>query len=125
MCAYHVLVATDLTEDGLQILKDAPGVTTEVVPPSLPAVRDALAKADALIAREDVRVDAPLLEHAPKLKVIGRVGASLGGIDMESATGRGIIVTNTPGTNSVAAGELTLTLLLALTRKLIPAHNSL
>ena len=56
MCAYHVLIATDLTEDGLQILKDAPGVTTEVVPPNLPAVRDGLVKADALIAREDVRV---------------------------------------------------------------------
>jgi D-3-phosphoglycerate dehydrogenase len=125
MCAYHVLVATDLTEDGLQILKDAPGVTTNIVPPNLPAVRDALASADALIAREDVRVDTPLLEHAPKLKVIGRVGASLGGIDMEGVTGRGIIVTNTPGTNSVAAGELTLTLLLALSRRLIAAHNSL
>src|SRR5262245_37608381 len=99
---FHILVATDITEDGLKILKDAAGVTTEIVPPNLPAVRDGLMKADALIAREDVRVDAPLLEHAPKLKVIGRVGASLGSIDMESATGRGIIVTNTPGTNSVA-----------------------
>jgi D-3-phosphoglycerate dehydrogenase len=125
MGTFHILLATDLTDDSLQILKDAPDVTTHIVPPNLAAVRDALVSADALIAREDVRVDGPLLVHAPYLKVIGRVGASLGNIDLEAATSRGIIVTNTPGTNAVAAGEHTLTLMLALSRRLITAHNSL
>ncbi|MBZ0299394.1 MAG: phosphoglycerate dehydrogenase [Anaerolineae bacterium] len=125
MSAFHVLLATDLTEDGLTILKDAPDVTTNLVPPNLPAVRDALVSAHALIAREDVRIDPPLLDHAPNLKVIGRVGAGLGGIDMEAATGRGIIVTNTPGTNAIAAGELAISLMLALSRRIITAHNSL
>lgn len=125
MSSYHVLIATDLTPDSLQILKDAPDVTTNIVPPNLPAVRDALVSAHALIAREDVRIDNPLLDHASHLKVIGRVGAGLGGLDMEAATGRGIIVTNTPGTNAVAAGEHTLALILALSRRVITAHNSL
>ncbi len=125
MSSFHVLVATDLTEDGLKVLEDAPDVETHLVPPNPPAVRDALAHADALIAREDVRIDGPLLDHAPQLKVIGRVGASLGALDMEAVTSRGIIVTNTPGTNAVAAGELTLALMLALSRRLTSAHNSL
>jgi D-3-phosphoglycerate dehydrogenase / 2-oxoglutarate reductase len=125
MTAYHILVATDLTEDSLQLLNEAKDITTHIVPPNLPAVRDALVSAHALIAREDVRVDGPLLEHAPHLKVIGRVGAGLGNLDMEAATSRGIIVTNTPGTNAVAAGEHTLALMLALSRRIIAAHNSL
>src|SRR5690606_2948897 len=40
-------------------------------------------------------------------------------------TQRGVIVMNTPGVNAIAAGELTIMLMLALSRKLIAAHNSL
>ncbi len=125
MTQFNILVATDLTEDGLQILKDANDVTTNIVMPAVPSVRDGLAGATALIARDDVQIDKQLLDHAPHLKVIGRVGAGLSGIDIEAATGRGIIVTNTPGTNAIAAGEHTLALMLALSRHLISAHNSL
>ncbi len=57
--------------------------------------------------------------------MIGRVGASLSGIDLETATSRGIIVMNTPGVNAIAAGELAITLMLALSRSVIAAHNSL
>ena len=122
---FNILVATDLTDDSLQILKESRDVTTHLVTPALAEVRKALSSANALIARDDVPLDAQTIDLAPELKVIGRVGAGLGGIDMETVTNRGIIVTNTPGTNAIAAGEHTLALMLALSRKLIPAHNSL
>ncbi len=122
---FKILVATDLTDDSIQILKDAKDVSAQIVTPSPVEVRKGLADAQALIARDDVIVDAELLDHAPRLKAIGRVGAGLSGIDMETATSRGIIVTNTPGTNAIAAGEHTLALMLALSRKLVTAHNSL
>ena len=125
MSQFNILVATDLTDDGLQILERASDVTLNKVTPSLNALREGMAGAQSIIARDDVQIDAELLDHAPRLKVIGRVGAGLGGIDMETATNRGIIVTNTPGTNAVAAGEHTLALMLALSRKLISAHNGL
>jgi D-3-phosphoglycerate dehydrogenase len=120
---FHILVATDLAENSLKILQETPDVTVQQVTPS--AVRDGLSQAHALIARDDVRIDKILLDQAPNLKLIGRVGAGLSGIDMEAATNRGIIVMNTPGTNAIAAGELAITLMLSLSRRLVAAHDSL
>src|SRR5690349_20047427 len=120
---FHILVATDLAENSLKILQETPDVIVQQVTPS--AVRDGFAQAHALIARDDVRVDKLLLDQSPNLKLIGRVGAGLSGIDMEAATNRGIIVMNTPGTNAIAAGELAITLMLALSRRLVVAHEIL
>ncbi|MDX2163336.1 MAG: phosphoglycerate dehydrogenase [bacterium] len=122
-----IVVATDLTEQGLNILRDAENAVVQVVPPNIPALRDALKGNNvvALVARDDVLVDAALLDTAPMLRVIGRVGASLSGIDIDAATKKGVIVMHTPGANAIAAGEHTLMLMLALSRRVVAAHNSL
>ncbi|MGB1288919.1 MAG: phosphoglycerate dehydrogenase, partial [Aggregatilineales bacterium] len=73
----------------------------------------------------DVIVDEALLSYAPNIKVIARMSTGLSGVDIETASKRGIIVMNTPGVSSIAAGEHTLTLMLALCRGLTAAHNSL
>jgi D-3-phosphoglycerate dehydrogenase len=122
---FNILVATDLAEDSLKILRDAPDVQVQIITPTLNALRDGLKNAHALIEREGVPIDRALLDGAPQLQVIGHVGAGLNGIDMEAATTRGIVVMNTPGTNAMSAGEHTLALLLALSRRLVVAHNSL
>ena len=83
----------------------------------------ALKDADALVVRSAVEVDDALMEHAPKLRVIGRAGVGVDNVDAEAATRRGIVVMNTPGANAVAVAELTIGLMLALARKL-PAANS-
>ena len=83
----------------------------------------ALADADALVVRTAVQVDDALMEHAPKLRVIGRAGVGVDNIDADAATRRGIVVMNTPGANAVAVAELTIGLMLALARKL-PAANT-
>lgn len=125
MSPFHILVATDLTEDSLKLIRESEDTESHVVAPKLPALREHLKDAHALILRDDLIVDKPFLEEAPQLRVIARVGANLSGIDIETATQRGVIVMNTPGVNAVAAGELTVLLMLALSRKLIVAHNSL
>ena len=94
-------------------------LTHDQLPDGLPA---ALADADALVVRSAVQVDDALMEHAPKLRVIGRAGVGVDNIDAEAATRRGIVVMNTPGANAVAVAELTIGLMLALARKL-PAAN--
>jgi D-3-phosphoglycerate dehydrogenase / 2-oxoglutarate reductase len=85
----------------------------------------ALADADALVVRSAVQVDDALLEHAPRLRVIGRAGVGVDNIDAEAATRRGIVVMNTPGANAVAVAELTLGLMIALARKLSSATNGM
>ncbi len=83
----------------------------------------ALKDADAIVVRSAVQVDDALMEHAPKLRVIGRAGVGVDNVDAEAATRRGIVVMNTPGANAVAVAELAIGLMLALARKL-PAANS-
>ncbi len=83
-----------------------------------------LESADALIVRSAVQVDAALLDHAPKLRVVGRAGVGVDNVDLEAATRKGIAVMNTPGANAVAVAELTLGLMLSMAR-FIPRADGL
>ena len=49
-----------------------------------------LESADALIVRSAVQVNRVLLEHAHKLRVIGRAGVGVDNVDLEAATRKGI-----------------------------------
>ena len=100
-------------EEGWEVL------THDKLPNGLAA---ALADADALVVRSAVQVDDALLQHAPKLRVIGRAGVGVDNIDADAATRRGIVVMNTPGANAVAVAELTLGLMISLARKLAVAN---
>lgn len=75
-----------------------------------------IADADALVVRSAVDVNAALLSHAGKLRVIGRAGVGVDNVDLEAATRQGIAVMNTPGANAVAVAEHTFALMLALAR---------
>lgn len=66
---------------------------------------EAVADADALIVRSD-KVDAQLLDAAPKLKIVVRAGAGYDNVDLAAATAHGVCVENTPGQNSNAVAEL-------------------
>lgn len=84
-----------------------------------------LADADALVVRSAVQVTAELLDHAPKLRVIGRAGVGVDNIDADAATKRGIVVMNTPGANAVAVAELTLGLMITMARQIPKATAAL
>jgi D-3-phosphoglycerate dehydrogenase len=121
-----IVLAEKVSPATLAVLASEPGweILTHDDVAKLPGkLPEALANADALVVRSAVQVDDALLEHAPKLRVIGRAGVGVDNIDADSATRRGIVVMNTPGANAVAVAELTLGLMLALARKL-PLANS-
>jgi len=80
-------------------------------------------EADGYIAGLD-QIDSSVLEAADRLKVIARYGVGVDRVDVEAATRRGIVVTNTPGANSVAVAELTIALMLALGRHLCGANQA-
>jgi len=120
---HTILVATSLTDAALAFLTRTPNAEIKLVGPDLAAIRAEIKHADALIIRDDVPVSAELLEAGSRLKVIGRAGVGLAGIDVETATTRGVIVMNTPGANATSTAEYTFALMLALTRQVIPAHQ--
>lgn len=88
-------------------------------PTGKPLSSDALAHllpdVDGYIAGLDA-IDAAALNHAPALRVIARYGVGVDQVDLAAAQARGIVVTNTPGANSVAVAELAIALMLNLLR---------
>ena len=80
---------------------------------------------DGLIIRSATRVTAEVLERAGNLKAIGRAGIGVDNIDVEAATKHGVLVANAPESNTVAAAEHTLALMLAAARRIPAADNSL
>jgi len=80
-------------------------------------VRRLLPGMDGYIAGLDA-IDAAALEAADRLKVIARYGVGFDNVDLDAAREKGIVVTNTPGANSVSVAELALALMLALARQI-------
>jgi D-3-phosphoglycerate dehydrogenase / 2-oxoglutarate reductase len=120
-----IVLAEKVSPATLAVFQAEPGwevLTHDQLPNGLPA---ALADADALVVRSAVQADDALMEHAPKLRVIGRAGVGVDNIDAEAATRRGVVVMNTPGANAVAVAELTIGLMLALARKLPTANATM
>ena len=71
---------------------------------------------DALIVRNQTQVTESLIRVAKKLKIVGRAGAGLDNIDVEAASRHGIVVSYAPTQNTNAVAELTVGLILALSR---------
>ena len=65
------------------------------------------------------------MDAAGKLQVVGRAGVGFDNIDIESATGHGVIVVNAPSSNTISAAEHTLAMMLSVARHVPQAHSSL
>jgi (S)-sulfolactate dehydrogenase len=76
----------------------------------------AVADARALIVRNRTQVRGPLLEAAPKLTVVGRLGVGLDNIDVGACKARGIAVLAARGANDIAVAEYVITAALVLLR---------
>ncbi len=83
-----------------------------------------IADYDALIVRSRTIIDAQLLAHTSRLKVIGRAGVGTDNIDLISAEQLGILVVNTPTATARAVAEHTLGLIFALARSIPQANAS-
>jgi D-3-phosphoglycerate dehydrogenase len=83
------------------------------------------AEAMGFVVRAKGEATAKIMDSAPLLKVIGRHGVGVDNIDVEAATERGIYVLNTPGVNNAAVAEHAVTLMLALSKRLIKADRAI
>lgn len=101
------------------------GEIVEVDGTNVELLREAVALADALVIRSETQVDEALIQAASKLRVIARAGVGVDNIDVPAATRAGVLVLNAPGANSVSAGEHTVALILALSRQIIEANNTM
>jgi glyoxylate reductase len=87
--------------------------------------RDALPGAEALVCQLTDRVDAALLDRAPRLRIVASAAVGYEHIDVAACRARGIVVTNTPDVLTAATADLAWALLLAAVRRLPQAERSL
>ena len=87
------------------------------------ALREKIRSADAVIVRNQTRVDATLLEHGASLKAIGRLGVGLDNIDLEAARDRAIPVVLARNANAVSVAEYVMAAILQCSRNLFAADE--
>ena len=118
-----ILVSDPIANEGVDLLRSTSGVDVDVKtgmkPTELLEVVDGY---HGLVVRSETKVTADVIKHGKMLQVIARAGIGVDNIDLDAATGAGIAVVNAPTGNTVAAAEHTLALMLALSRN-IPAAN--
>ena len=117
--ALNILIADHLSEDGIKLLKSESGLSVDIKTGLSPKELAGVIKSyEGLVVRSATKVTAEVIDKAERLKVIGRAGVGLDNVDLKAATRRGIICMNVPGGNTISAAEHTVSLMLALARKI-------
>lgn len=120
-----IVVLDPLAENGLKMMEDA-GMEYDVrTGLKGEELRQALTEYDGAICRSGVKITAESLEGNTTLKAIARAGVGVDNIDLAAAKKHNIVVMNTPAGNTVSTAELTFALMLAVSRNIAAAHQSL
>ena len=120
----RILIAEPIASEGIDLLKVHAQVDVKhgLAPQELVEV---VGDYDALVVRSETQVTEEVIRSGKRLQVIARAGIGVDNIDLEAATSAGIAVVNAPTGNTIAAAEHTLALILALSRNIPSAHQSL
>lgn len=124
---FRVLITGAIHGVGLELLRAQADVDVSYRP-DLPydEILSIISTFDCILTRSETRIDKGLIDAgAPRLKVVSRAAVGVGNIDIPYATEKGILVLNTPGQNTNSAAELTIGLLIACMRNLMPAHRKM
>jgi glyoxylate reductase len=88
------------------------------------ALVEAVKTAEILVPTVTDRIDSSVLAHAnPELRLIANYGTGVDHIDVEAAYARGITVTNTPGVLTEDTADMTMALILAVSRRLVEGER--
>jgi D-3-phosphoglycerate dehydrogenase len=85
---------------------------------------EVIEKYDAIIVRSATKVKKDIIDRGVNLKVIGRAGNGVDNIDVETCTGRGITVVNTPDGNTIAAAEMSVAMIYSVFRNIPQAYHA-
>jgi len=119
-----VLISDKLSERAAEIFREC-GVEVDVKVGLTPEeLKACIADYDGLAIRSATKVTAEVIAAAENLKVVGRAGIGVDNVDIPAATGRGIVVMNTPDGNSITTAEHTVALILSLARQIPAADRS-
>ncbi|MEE2720536.1 MAG: phosphoglycerate dehydrogenase [Pseudomonadota bacterium] len=119
-----VLISDSLSSRAVEIFNER-GVETDVITGMEPEELIAcIGGYDGLAVRSATKVTADVLDAAGNLKIIGRAGIGVDNIDVDAASGRGIVVMNAPFGNSITTAEHAIAMMFALARQIPLANQS-
>jgi glyoxylate reductase len=114
-----VLATRELPEPSLTTLKPDFDVRVLGYTPNEHELAAEVGDVDALITLVSDPVTETVIRAGTRLKIIANYAVGVNNIDRAAAAARGIVVTNTPGVLTDATADLTLALLLALSRRVV------
>ena len=120
----RILISDKLSDAAVAIFRER-GIEADVRTGLSPAeLRDIIGGYDGLAIRSATKVTRELLEAAPRLRVVGRAGIGVDNVDVKAASGRGVVVMNTPFGNAITTAEHAIAMLFALARQIPEASAS-
>lgn len=126
MAKFRIGVLDPIAAEGIDLLKaDSDFEFEERVGLKGDDLKQALNEFDGVIIRSGVKITAESLEGNKRLRAIVRAGVGTDNIDKEASTRLGIVVMNTPAGNTLSTAEHAFALMLALSRSIAPAYQSL
>ncbi len=121
MKSFKIYITRRIPEAGIEVLR--PHAQVEIFPEERPIPREVLREkvrhVEGLLCLLSDTIDREIIDAAPQLRVISNYAVGYNNIDVEYATRKGIVVTNTPGVLTDATADLTWALLLAVTRRIV------
>ncbi|MCW4054025.1 MAG: ACT domain-containing protein [Candidatus Bathyarchaeota archaeon] len=116
----------NLASEGIRVFEEL-GIATDTRKRDLNSLIADIGEFDALIVRSSTKVPREVLEAGArgKLKIVGRAGVGYDNINVAVASENGIVVKCAPYGNTNAVAELTLCLMLNISRNTPQAHHSL
>ena len=122
----RVLISDTLSPEGIEILKNTPGLEVDVMTNLTPdELKGIIKDYDGLAIRSATKVTKEIIEKADNLKVVGRAGIGVDNVDVNAASKRGIVVMNTPGGNTITTAEHSIAMMFALARQIPQATASM
>lgn len=121
-----VFIAAKIPQQAQALLVAAGVQVTEYTGDALishEALLKAVSDCDALITALSTQVDQAIIDAAPNLKLIANYGAGFNNIDVAYAKSKQIMVTNTPFVSTDSTAELTVGLILSVSRRLVEGDN--
>jgi glyoxylate reductase len=97
-------------------------VWAEPLPPPADVLRQKVRDCDGLVSLLTDRIDAALLDAAPRLRVVSNYAVGFNNIDVAAATERGVAVGNTPGVLTDATADMAFCLLITAARRVVEGH---
>jgi glyoxylate reductase len=117
----RVFVTRVISEAGLSRIREQTDaeVWAEPLPPPYDLIRNKVAGCDGLVSLLTDKIDAALLDAAPRLKVVSNYAVGFNNVDVQAATERGVCVGNTPGVLTDATADMAFCLLIGAARRLV------